>query len=206
MWQAMLKRRPAKHVGTDGGSSGSSAGAFLELAALLRGAAAPRAGLGGSGEGATTTAAAAIAAAEEAALSDWEAGGPWTASDYASFAAASPTRLLRHHAALSEVPPVRWPETFILHAADDGTVPIRSARDFSAALATATDGEGTLVEYEAAGHGEVMLALMQPPSNQEELPGDLAQMADAFVELATLADVRRRAGGAPAGSEDSRPF
>ena len=56
-----------------------------------------------------------------------------------------------------------WPPTIVLHARDDRTVPVTSARDFVAALkgVAPADGEApSYHEYEAAGHGEIMIALM----------------------------------------------
>ena len=76
-----------------------------------------------------------------------------------------------------------WPPTLVLHAADDGTVPVTSAREFVAAL-RGVGGEVAYKEVAAAGHGEIMIALNQR-TPLEQLPADLAEITTAFVREAT---------------------
>ena len=65
------------------------------------------------------------------------AGGEaeWSEDELIAWAAASPTRLLRLRKMSKKAPKgAEWPPTVVLHAADDGTVPVRSAREFVEAL------------------------------------------------------------------------
>ena len=62
-----------------------------------------------------------------------------------------------------------WPPTVVLHAADDGTVPVRSAREFVEALeSTGLSPVVRYAEYERAGHGEIMVSLMSAKERDEE--------------------------------------
>jgi hypothetical protein len=74
----------------------------------------------------------------------------------------------------------------VLHARDDATVPVRSARDFVEALEDAAlppPGELRYLEYEAAGHGEIMIELMSPRP-----VGALPTIAYDFVRACSLQD------------------
>ena len=107
-----------------------------------------------------------------------------------AWALSSPTRLLRMLAAAPEAQrrsaASRWPaETVVLHAADDTTVPVTSARDFVAALDGAF-GEGgaqeangdradrgisaqkavQYLEYAEGGHSEILVALASEGGNE----------------------------------------
>jgi acetyl esterase/lipase len=116
----------------------------------------------------------------------------WRDADLLAFAAASPTHVLRSTPVAD--PPVCWPPTVVLHAADDATVPVASAREFVAALRSTLqsrrhaplrqrptpptpqreDEEAVRYqEHERAGHVEIMLSLMSPLPF-EELP-DIAR-------------------------------
>ena len=105
---------------------------------------------------------------------------PWSDEELLAWAAASPTQLLRLRETREVGAKAEWPATVVLHAADDSTVPVSSARAFVAALESVlggaakpspTDGPSLVCyqEYEKAGHGEIMLALMSGKS-MEELP------------------------------------
>ena len=123
--------------------------------------------------------------------------------ELAAWAAASPTRVLRllgiaaaaGKGGDSAHAERLWPTTTVLHGSDDKTVPVQSARDFVHALAGVVeeepDGGGgessrargrvRYVEYERAGHGEVMIALLT--ASGDELP----QIARDFVREACSA-------------------
>ena len=128
----------------------------------------------------------------------------WSDVELAAWAAASPTRVLRllgiaaaaGKGGDSAHAERLWPTTTVLHGSDDKTVPVQSARDFVHALAGVVeeepDGGGgessrargrvRYVEYERAGHGEVMIALMSRTSGDE-----LPQIARDFVREACSA-------------------
>ena len=98
---------------------------------------------------------------------------PWKTHELRAWAAASPTRLLRlqrlreRESNLSSereskqgasggdttttTTPAAWPETVVLHATDDKTVPVRSAREFVAALEVAPAKPALLRYDECAG-------------------------------------------------------
>ena len=106
---------------------------------------------------------------------------PWQANELMAWAAASPTRVLRLRQLL-EPRTLAWPPTIVLHALDDRTVPVSSARDFIAALQAVTGANVCRVRYsEQAGHGEIMLALMSR-STIDELPA----IASDFVRACSL--------------------
>ena len=122
----------------------------------------------------------------------------WRAPELKAWAAASPTRLLRlrrlrrvaaeaaRSAGAERAPSPRrsvWPPTVVLHARDDRTVPISSAREYARALldAGALRAEELRVEEaERGGHGEIMVALMSR-SPLESLPA----IAREFVREVT---------------------
>ena len=110
------------------------------------------------------------------------AGGEaeWSEDELIAWAAASPTRLLRLRKMSKKAPKgAEWPPTVVLHAADDGTVPVRSAREFVEALeSTGLSPDVRYVEYERAGHGEIMVSLMSPRERDEEGVRDIGR---AFV-------------------------
>jgi acetyl esterase/lipase len=103
-------------------------------------------------------------------------GDEWSASELRAWARASPTRiLLAAQAAAAH----RWPPTTVLHAEDDGTVPVRSAREFMHALRRAAGKKADAHTYEVfgrGGHGEVMVALAghQPVAALEPHVAELA--------------------------------
>ena len=77
-----------------------------------------------------------------------------------------------------------WPEdVVVLHARDDTTVPVQSARGFAEALRPVAP-HLRYDEYERAGHGEVMIALMSK-ATMEELP----EMGRDFVRAVGMRDV-----------------
>ena len=140
------------------------------------------------------------ASLEDAAAASAAPGGAsdWRENELMAWAAASPTRLLRLRSVLAADavaapvaaaggPPTRdaierapgaWPPTVVLHAADDKTVPVQSARDFVAALeATGASPHVDYREFARAGHGEIMLALMAP-TGADALPA----IASQFVQ------------------------
>ena len=165
MWQAMRGRPHA-----DGGGAGGAEppkeqqAALLGLSDALRDAARPVSG----------------------------APSAWSEADLAAWAAASPTRLLRLQRAdavaatddddTSAAVRSTWPPTVVLHAADDGTVPVASAREFVEAL-RAVGGDVAYSEVGVAGHGEVMIALMGR-TPLAELPAGLADITTRFVSSA----------------------
>ena len=110
----------------------------------------------------------------------------WAAEELAAFAAASPTRLLRLQRALLRDGSAThgdgiWPRTVVMHAADDKTVPVRSAREFVGALREAEGEEAVEYhEYAEAGHGEVMISLMGRTPLQD-LPEAQARITQDFV-------------------------
>ncbi len=132
------------------------------------------------------------AALERATEADGRSrSGEWRVAELAAFIAASPTRLLllerllRLAGAEGVASADHWPPTVALHAADDGTVPVSSGREFVAALrANCADGEAQRaarwVEEESGGHGELMVSLMgrQP---LEACPGGRGRLVRAFV-------------------------
>ena len=122
----------------------------------------------------------------------------WTEQEMKAWTVASPTRMLnlgRVAAAgapraaagefLGEGPPLAlavrssWPSTVVLHAADDSTVPVTSAREFVDALRLAPCVPDNLdyKEYKSGGHGEIMIQLMSRAPLQE-----LTGIAREFVE------------------------
>ena len=113
-------------------------------------------------------------AAELAASPLVELEGAW--------AAASPTRLLRR-AGPGAKGAEGWPPTVVLHAADDRTVPVRSAREFVEALRGA-GGAVAYREWPTGGHGEIMISLMGRTPLEDLEPG-LAAITSAFVQEAT---------------------
>jgi acetyl esterase/lipase len=211
MWLAMIGRaRAEKGDGAAGATPGSAdRGSYVaEVVEAM--------GLSTHGAGSLLAAAAAAkldAAALEAAEIDARAlarksqlpaqarDARWSDRELAAWAAASPTQVLRLLSlALGSVMPAgdgmrhealrtAWPPTVVLHAADDKTVPVQSARDLVSALAhgglatpssEAVEAEGkgadgqekALVQYierERGGHGEAMVALMSRMPC-EELP------------------------------------
>lgn len=100
-----------------------------------------------------------------------------------AWAAASPTRLLRL-AGPSMQGAEAWPPTVVLHAADDGTVPVSSAREFVEALRGA-GGAVAYREWPTGGHGEIMLSLMGRTPLEDLEPAGLAAISSAFVQEAT---------------------
>jgi len=126
-----------------------------------------------------------------------EAGDQWSASELRAWARASPTRFLR---AAQAAAAHHWPPTTVLHAEDDGTVPVRSAREFVHALRRAAGQRSdvhTYAEFGRGGHGEVMVALAghEPLTALEPHIAELARYFLASV-------VQPRVGGneAQAGS------
>jgi len=64
-----------------------------------------------------------------------------------------------------------WPPTVVLHARDDSTVPVASAREFVEALqALGAAADLKYREFERAGHGEIMVELMSPKPVAELRP------------------------------------
>ena len=113
-----------------------------------------------------------------------ERKGEWDRAALANWCAASPTRLLRLLRLCAPMPlGAAWPPTAVLHAADDGTVPVRSAREFVDALSKAGADVRTL-EYAKGGHGEIPLALMGAAPLAEVEPRELGELCRAFVEEA----------------------
>lgn len=123
--------------------------------------------------------------------------GEWSAVELQAWAAASPTRVLRAAAtaAAARPPWLPWPHTVVIHAADDRTVPVRSAREFVTALRDATAGaEGeeaedgsrprpALLAYEelrVGGHGDAMVALAGPEPF-EAMPAMAARFVEAIL-------------------------
>lgn len=100
-----------------------------------------------------------------------------------AWAAASPTQLLRL-AGPSTQGAEAWPPTVVLHAADDGTVPVSSAREFVEALRGA-GGAVAYREWPTGGHGEIMLSLMGRTPLEDLEPAGLAAISSAFVQEAT---------------------
>eukprot|EP00966_Prymnesium_polylepis_P326163 7382085-Prymnesium_polylepis.1 len=118
---------------------------------------------------------------------EWGVPLALAAEELAAFAAASPTRLLRLQRALPGDGSATahgdgiWPHTIVMHAADDNTVPVRSAREFVGALRDAEGEEAVeYQEYAEAGHGGVMISLMGRTPLQE-LPEAQARITQDFV-------------------------
>jgi hypothetical protein len=109
-----------------------------------------------------------------------EAGDQWSVSELRAWARASPTRILR---AAENAAAHHWPPTTVLHAKDDGTVPVCSAREFVHALhlAAGQNAEAhTCAEFDRGGHGEVVVALAahEPLTALEP---HIAKLASFFV-------------------------
>ena len=76
---------------------------------------------------------------------------------------------------------IRTTPTVVLHAADDGTVPVSSAREFVEALRGA-GGAVAYREWPTGGHGEIMLSLMGRTFLEDLEPAGLAAISSAFVQ------------------------
>ena len=191
MWLAMIGRRPSGRA-DDGGGGGGRGGEERAEAAVLA-LVLERLGASDSGAGRTlleSPGAAERCGLDEASLLDAAevAGGTsrrgeWSVRELAALALASPARLLRLQNELvgAGQPPVAWPPTAVIHAADDLTVPVSSGRDFAKAAGGAVQWR----EYQSGGHAGVVLALMSR-TRLDSHPPELARMAADFVRWAAL--------------------
>ena len=184
-FKAVMRAGPAKRPSAGGVEGGRrDGGGFVEQVAILSDEPSEAQGIDAEALRAAGLCKDEIAKSAAATQSDADAAeAMWSVFELRAWAAASPTRLLRlqklrneRDGATSPAVAVQaasraWPETVVLHAIDDKTVPVRSAREFVEALGGApiAPHELRFKEYEKAGHGEIMLSLMsrQPTS---ELP------------------------------------
>ncbi|KAL1500349.1 hypothetical protein AB1Y20_013013 [Prymnesium parvum] len=181
MWLAMLGKQPTVHNVDSGVEQFSDASMLMHL---FEGNADVIAAITEAQSVSPLSSANVLPSLEE--VSSSSAYGQWSRAELSAWALASPTRLLRLQHWLqvcrtTTVDLAAWPNTVLLHAADDKTVPIRSAREFTAALKQAQGEDAvSLREYAQGGHGEVMLNLMGR-KRLDQLPYSQVRIAVDFI-------------------------